>query len=131
MAKYAGKDAVVYLSTSGAGAATTILGLNQWTLNMTTTKHDVTEFGDSNMVKVQDVPDVTGTLSGWWNDTDDNLYDASQSSDGCNMYLYPSDLVTGKYFYGPAWIDFSIDSPRGGPVTVSGGFEARGAWGME
>ncbi len=131
MAKYSGKGGVCYISTSGSGDATTILGLSQWTLSRAAAKIDVTEFGDANMEKVQDLADVTGTLSGFWDDTDDNLYDAAASSDGCKVYLYPSDLVTGKYFYGPAWIDFSIDVPRGGAVTVSGSFEANGAWGQK
>lgn len=128
MAKYAGRKGVVYISTSGGGNATTILGLNEWSLNMPTDKYEVTEFGDTNKTYVQGLPDVTGTLSGFWNDTDDNLYDASQSSDGVKMYLYPSADATSKYWYGTAWVDFSITTPQTGPVGVSGSFAAAGAW---
>lgn len=131
MAKYAGKDGVVYISTSGTGNATTIVGLNNWTLNRPTDKHEVSEFGDANKTYVQGFSDCSGELSGFWNDTDDNLYDASASDDGCNLYLYPSSLVTTKYFYGPAWVDFSVACPASGAVTVSGSYVANGSWGMQ
>ncbi len=130
MARYAGEGGVVYISTDGTSAPTTILAMNNWTLNMPTDKHEVTAFGDANKRYVQGLPDVSGEISGFWDDTDDNMYDASQSDDGCQMYLYPSDLVTTKYWYGPAWIDFSIAVPNSGPVTVSGSFIANGSWGQ-
>lgn len=130
MAKYAGKSGVIYISTSGTGNATSIVGLNAWSLNMPTDKHEVTEFGDANKNYVQGFPDATGSLSGWWDDTDDNLYDASRSSDGCKMYLYPSSDASSKYWYGPAWVDFSIDCPASGPVAVSADFVAKSSWGQ-
>ena len=131
MAKYHGKSGVVYLSITAAGAATTVVGLTSWSLSMPTDKAEVTEFGDTNKTYVQGLPDVSGSLSGWWNDTDDNLYDASRSTDGCKMYLYPSSNAATKYWYGPAWADFSIDCPATGPVAVSGDFGAAGAWGQK
>jgi hypothetical protein len=130
LAKYSGGSAVVYLSTSDAGAATTVLGLNAWSLNMPTDKYEVTEFGDTNKTYVQGLPDTTGSISGFWDDTDDNIYDASRSSDGCNMYLYPSSNAATKYWYGKAWMDFSIDCPQTGPVAVSADFSARASWGQ-
>jgi hypothetical protein len=131
LAKYAGRKGVAYLSTTGGGAATTVLGLNEWSLNMPTDKYDVTEFGDANKTYVQGLPDVTGTLSGFWDDTDDNLYDGAQSADGIKMYLYPSSDAASKYWYGTAWTDFSITVPQTGPVAVSGSFSAAGAWGQK
>ncbi len=98
---------------------------------MPTDKYDVTQFGDSSKSYVQGLPDVTGTLSGFWDDTDDNLYDASQSSDGVKMYLYPSEDATSKYWYGTAWVDFSITTPQTGPVAVSGSFAGKDSWGQK
>jgi hypothetical protein len=46
------------------------------------------------------------------------------------LYLYPSSDATGKYFYGPAWVDFSIEVPVDGAATISGSFAANGAWGQ-
>jgi hypothetical protein len=130
LARYSGKKGVVYISTSGTGNATTIVGLNNWTYNRTADNQEVSQFGDTNKAYVQGLADATGDLSGFWDDTDDNLYDASISSDGCKMYLYPSSDATTKYFYGPAYVDFSVACPQTGPVTVSGSWVASGAWGQ-
>lgn len=130
MALYHGKKGVVYLSTTGSGTATTILGLNSWSLNMPTDKVETTAFGAANKTYVQGLPDVSGSISGYWDDTDDNLYDAMTSSDGVKIYLYPSSDVATKYFYGPAWVDFSISVSNSGAVTVSGDFVANGAFGQ-
>lgn len=131
MAKYSGKSGKVYLGITATTTPTTIIGLNNWTLSMPTDKQEVTEFGDSNKEYVQGLPDISGELSGWWDDTDDNLYDASRSDDGCQLYLYPSTLVATKYWYGQAWTDFSVATPQSGPVTISGSFIAKGSWGQQ
>lgn len=130
MSKYHGKKGVVYISTSGSGTATTIVGLNKWSLNGTTDTVETTEFGAANKTYAQGFSDVSGTLSGFWDSTDDNLYDASRSSDGVKLYLYPSSDATTKYWYGPAWVDFSIDTGTGQAVTVSGNYKANGNWGQ-
>ncbi len=130
MARYHGKKGVIYMSTSGSGAATTTVAMNKWSLNMPTDKVDVTAFGDTNKVYVQGLPDTTGQVSGWWDDTSDALYDGSRSSDGVKLYLYPSSDAPTKYFYGPAWVDFSIDVANDQGVPISGSFVANGAWGQ-
>lgn len=130
MARYHGKKGVVYMSTTGSGAAASVVGMKSWSLNMPTDKVEVTAFGDSNKRYVQGLPDATGDLSGWWDDTSDTLYDASRSTDGVNMYLYPSTDAPTKYWYGPAWVDFSINTPGDGGIEVTASFVANGAWGQ-
>ncbi len=130
MAKYSGKKGVVYISTSGTGAATAIVGLNEWSLDMKTERHDTTEFGASNKTTVQGFPDVTGRLAGFWDDTSDSLYDASRSADGCKLYLYPASTAATKYWYGPAWVDFSITTGASDAIKVSATFSANGDWGQ-
>lgn len=130
MAKYHGRKGVVYISTTGTGAATSIVGLNRWTLDMKTDTADTTEFGASNKTYVQGLPDVSGTLSGFWDDTSDSLYDASRSTDGVKLYLYPSSDASGKYWYGPAWVDMSIDTTATDAIKVSANFKANGNWGQ-
>lgn len=131
MARYHGKGSVVYLSTSGSGTAVQATALNAWTLNMPTDVIEVTAFGDTNKQYVQGLPDVSGTLAGWWDDTSDELYDASRSSDGVKMYLYPSTSVSSKYWYGTAWVDFSINTANAQGVAISGAFRAKGNWGQQ
>lgn len=129
MAVYPGRKGVVYLSTTGAGAATNVVSLNKWTLNRGTAKIEVTSFGDLNKTYVQGLPDIQGAISGFWNDTESKPFTAASSSDGCRMYLYPSADIAAKYWYGPAWLDVSVDTGVSGAVTVSGSFAANGSWG--
>jgi hypothetical protein len=124
MAQYAGRTGVAYVASSADGAATAVVKLNQWTLNMTADRIDTTGFGDSNKTYVKGFRDARGTLSGFWDDTNDVLYDASQAEGAVKMYLYPSSLVSSKYFYGTAEIDFSLDVTATDAVKVSGEWTA-------
>jgi hypothetical protein len=129
MARYHGKGGVVYMSTSGSGTATNVASLTEWTINMTTDKVETTAFGDANKTYVQGLKDVQGTMSGFWEDSQDTLFDASESSDGVKVYLYPSRDAATVYFYGPAWVDASINVGVNGAVTLSANFSANGSWG--
>ena len=129
MAVYAGRKGVVYLSTTGSGAAVNVIKLNAWTINKTTDKIEVTAFGDANKTYVQGLPDVQGTISGSWDDTETKPFTAAASADGCKLYLYPSSDKTTSYHYGPAWLDMSMEVSVSGAVTISGAFAANGSWG--
>ncbi len=123
-----GKKGVILLSTTGTSQPAATVSLSAWTLNKSTDKVDVTAFGDTNKVYVQGLPDISGTLSGWFDSSNDALFDAAESSTGAFIYLYPSsDIVTG-YHYGPIFLDASIECPSSGAVSVSGSFVANGAW---
>jgi hypothetical protein len=128
MARYAGKKGAVYNSTTLAGATAAAVGLSQWTLNMATDKVNVTAFGDGNKVYVQGLKDVQGTLRGFWNDDNDALFDASESTDGVMLLLYPSTDAATKYFRGPAWLDMSIEVDVSGAVAINGSYVAAGTW---
>ena len=130
MGAYAGRKGVVYMSTTGSGTAVAVVNLKTWSLNQPTDKIEVTAFGDANKKYVQGLPDATGDISGWWDDTTDALYDASQSTSGVKLYLYPSSDAPSKYWYGPAWVDFSITVDVNGAVECSGSFVANGSWGQ-
>lgn len=128
MAVYAGRKSVVYLSATGTGTATSVLKLNQWTINRSTDKIEVTSFGDANKTYVQGLPDLQGTFSGFWDDTETKPMSGAASSDGVKMYLYPSSDAPTKYWYGPAWLDVSMDTGVAAAVTMSGSFAANGSW---
>ena len=131
MARYHGKSGVVYLSTTGAGAATATTSLSAWSLDLSTDKVEVTAFGDLNKTYVQGLKDIKGSLSGFLDDTGLSLFTAADSTDGVKMYLYPSSASPTVYWYGPAWLDASIAVPVGGANTLSGNFVASGAWGRK
>jgi hypothetical protein len=128
--KYHGKKGLLYMSTTGTGAAASVSQLTEWSLDMATDKVDVTAFGDTNKTYVVGMKDLSGSFAGFWDSDSDTIYDASESSDGVNMYLYPSSDAIGKYFYGPAWVDMSISVSVTDAVKVSGSFNARGTWGQ-
>lgn len=128
MARYHGRKGVVYISTSGTGAAASAIGLTVWSIDRSTDKVDVTSFGDTNKQYVQGLPDVKGTFSGNWDDTETKLITAAASSDGCKIYLYPSADKAAAYHYGPAWVDFSMSVDVTGAVKVTCNFVANGAW---
>lgn len=131
MAKYSGRNALMYVSSSAAGAAAALLKLTEWTLDSKKTMGDATSFDDTNKTYVEGKPDMVGTLAGFWDDTDDSLYEAAESTDGVRMYLYPSSQTLAKYFYGPAIIDFNISVPVDGPIAVGGSWAATGVWGRK
>lgn len=128
MSRYHGKKGVVYISTTGSGTAAAIT-LSKWSVNFQTDKVETTSFGDANKTYVQGLKDCQGSLSGFWDDTDAKFFPAADSADGCKLYLYPSSDAPTKYFYGPAWLDSSIDVDVNGAITVSGNFSANGSWG--
>jgi hypothetical protein len=128
LARYSGGRGVIYLSTTGAGAATATVALSNWSLDKATDKYDVTAFGDPNKQYVQGLRDVKGSISGWFDDTNDALFDGSESADGVKLYLYPSADAPTIYHYGPAWLDASIEVPVSGPISIKGSFVAAGAW---
>ena len=130
MARYAARKGAIYLGTAAAGVATNLSAMAEWNLDGTTDKIDVTSFGDANMVRLQGLPDRKGTFSGFWDDTETKLFAAAASAGAVNMYLYPD--VTDKptsYFYGPAWVDFSMNASVKDAVKVTGNFVAGGSWG--
>ena len=130
MSRYHGKSGRVMMSTSAAGAAVTTT-LAGWTLNRTTDRVETTSFGDLNKTYVQGLPDLQGTVTGYFDNADDRLFDASESADGVRMYLYFSTDALTIYWYGPAWVDASIEVPVAGAVTINGTFAANGSWGRQ
>jgi hypothetical protein len=119
------------MSASGTAAATSFANMTAWSINGTAAAIDVTAFGDSNLTYVQGLKDVTGSFSGYYDDSASAaLFTAADSSDGVKLYLYPSSDAITKYAYGPAWVDASITTEISGAVRVSANFRANGAWGF-
>lgn len=128
MSAYPGRRGVVYLSTTGSGTATSVIKLNKWTLNRQTDKIEVTAFLDTNKTYVQGLPDVQGSFSGFWDDTETKPFTAASSTDGCKVYLYPSADAPSKFASGTAWLDCSIDVGVDGAAQITANFAALGSW---
>lgn len=130
MAAHAGRSGAVYLAIESAtGVASVCISLNAWTLDRETDTFEVTGFGDTNKTFVQGLPNLSGTLTGVWNDAETKPFAGAASSTGVKLYLYP-DITNSptKYAYGTAWLSASIETPVGGAVTLSANFSAANSW---
>jgi hypothetical protein len=112
--------------------ATKVASLSKWTLNAATDTADVTAFGDPNKQYVQGLPDLKGSLGGWFDDQEDALFAAADATAPVTLELMPVETLAGTggsiKWTGPAYLSASIDCPANGPVSVSGDFVAAGAW---
>ena len=128
MARRAGKGGKVMLATTGSGAPVTLIHIKDWSWNGTTDKIDVTSMDDANKTNLRGMADVSGSLSGFWDDTNDTAYAASQSADPVTMALYPNEDAVGKWGSGLVNIDFSIQGSVGGAVEFTANWTAAGDW---
>jgi len=129
MALYHSKNAMVYISSTGTGGGFgKLVGCTEWTLDMSTDTVEVTAFGDVNKTYVQGLPDLSGTVTGFWDNTEDKWFQAASSSDGCYVYLYFSSNEPTTYAYGPAWLSISMSNSVTGASEISGNFIAKGNW---
>jgi hypothetical protein len=131
VARYHGKRGRVYLSAGGTGAAISVGKLTNWTLNMAKDKVEVTSFDDGNKTYVMGYGDISGTLAGFWDDTDDTLFACTEAAGAVKVYLYPSADIPTKYWYGEAYVDASINTDVAGAVAVSANFAGAGTWARE
>jgi hypothetical protein len=75
------------------------------------------------------LPNLQGTISGSWNDTETKPFGGASSATGVKLYLYP-DITNSptKYAYGTAWLSASIETPVEGAVSITGNFVAAASW---
>lgn len=128
MARYPGRRAAVYLAITATGAATTVLSLTSWSLDMAQDKIDVTSFLDTNKITVPGLRDLSGTFEGNWDDTETKIFSGAVSNTGCNMILYPSLDAPTKYAAGVAWVDASMSVGVNDKVGVTASFSAANSW---
>lgn len=125
MARIAGRRGRLYVGlASDTAAAEPVTFLNRWALDSATSKYDVTAFGDTTMTYVAGLPDAKGTFAGFYDDASGQLYTASTDGLARKTYLYPDTNSTGKYWFGTAFFDFSVETPVDGAVSISGSFAA-------
>jgi hypothetical protein len=129
MVKYPGRRGAIYMSITGTGAASAVVGLTTWSFDQATDSIDVTAFLDTNKTYLQGLKDVKGTFEGFWDDSETKLFAGADSADGVKLYLYPSLDRVASYHYGPAWVNTSMNVGVADAVKVTANFMANGAWG--
>lgn len=117
---------VLYTPPSG-GAEAEIASINAWKLDRTTDYEDVSCFNDQNKVYVPGLPDVSGTLGGFWNSSELALWKAARNTTPGTLKLVPNRNEPTFFWSGPAYVDASIDCTLAAP-KVSGNFKGAGVW---
>ena len=128
MARYSGRRGAVYIAITATGAATSVVSLTSWSLDMSQDKLDVTSFLDTNKIVVPGLRDVSGSFEGNWDDTETKIFAGAISTTGCNMILYPSLDAPTRYASGVAWIDGSLNTGVNDAVKVTVNFAAANSW---
>lgn len=128
MARVAGRQGHLYVQLDGAQAVPLVF-INNWSLNATTDKFEVTAFGDTTKSYVAGLPDAQGSFAGFYDDTATTgsayLFSVASAGLAKKVYLYPTTPSTsGPYFWGTAFLDFSVTTDVGGATQISGTFAA-------
>lgn len=113
--------------TPPGGVAAAILSLNSWKANFAAEYEDVTCFGDTNKVYVPGLPDVSGSVGGFWNSEELTLFHAAVATVPGTLKLAPNKNEATFFWTGLAYLDASIDCTLAVP-KVTGNFKAAGPW---
>jgi hypothetical protein len=109
-------------------APTEILSLNSWKLSLKTAKEDVTCFQDPNKIYVPGIPDVSGSLGGFFNSSELRLVAAANAAVPGFLQLGNNSVLDAAIlFSGLAWMDCDIDCSLSAP-KITGSFMAAGPW---
>jgi hypothetical protein len=127
MSRYHGRAGKLYLEGSG-GLAIPMVALSEWSIDESKARVDATSFDDSNIVEYAGLPMLSGKFNGYWDDTYDSLFLATEANVSKKMYIYPSTGVATRYWQGLAWVDYSITGSVKDMVKIAGSFSAGGSW---
>lgn len=127
MAILAGRFGSVKYDPAGV-TPVALIALNMWKLSLKTPKNKVTCFGDLNEVYVPGLPDVNGSLGGFWDSTNVVLFEATRAATPGLLELIPNTTEPTYKFSGLAYLDCDLDVKVDGSPTVSGSWMAAGPW---
>ena len=123
MARRHGRNGRVFINLTSAGTAEPVAFVRSNSLQAVTDKADVTAFGDTGKVYVAGLPDQQGSFDFWYDDATVQTYTAAVDGVARKMYFYPDFTTTpGQYWFGTAFLDFSISQ------AVDGAIEGTATW---
>ncbi len=132
MAAIVGIDAKIDLSANQGGSWTTLPERNEFTINI---RVDVAEhkvfvatLADAWINKARTWMSWSGSLSGYYDDADDTIFDTVVAGSVVRLRFYDSRAATSKYWEGDALLT-SVDHSTGTDdySTLSVEFEGQGA----
>jgi hypothetical protein len=120
MARRHGRNSQVWINITSAGAVAPMAFAKTNSLSASTDKVDVTAFTDTAKVYVAGLPDSSGTIDFWFDDATAQTYTAAVDGVARKLYFYP-DFVSspGVYWFGTAFLDFSVSSAVDGAIDGS------------
>jgi hypothetical protein len=124
--RFHGRNGLVYLSVRNGDAASPLTYLNSWAVSWTGSTSDVTTLADTQHVHVTDLPDVTGTFSGFLDSGTSQAYIAAADGLPRDMFLYPDSTNTSQYFSGPVLADLAVTGSAAAAVAISVNWVAAG-----
>lgn len=124
--RFHGRNGLVYLSVHAGDAASPLTYLNSWAISYARNVSDVTTITDTQHVYVDELPDVSGTFSGFLDDATSQAYIAAVDGLPRNMFLYPDAANTSRYFSGPVLADLAVAGNATAAVTITVNWVAAG-----
>jgi hypothetical protein len=122
-----GRFGRIYIGTTTAAAASPVPFIGNWSLGATTDKIDVTAMLDANKVVVAGLPDASGEIGGFFDDSSNTLYACAIDGLDRAFYLYATSNNTANYWYGRIFVDAQFSASVDGAVEMSGTWAAAGA----
>jgi hypothetical protein len=107
-----------------------IISLNTWKASFKQDYEDVTCFQDENKVYVPGMPDVSGSLGGFWNSEDTTIFAATKATVPGLLELAPNSTEPDFNWSGLAYLDADIDCSAKGAPKITSTFKAGGNWTM-
>ena len=87
--------------------------------------------GDTFKQWVQGLPNIAGSLTGWYENTELDIFDVAQGDTAVTLKLIPSTLAATHFWTGPAYLDASINVTATGAVSISSSYVGAGDWTRE
>jgi hypothetical protein len=131
MAILSGRFGQVAWDPTGGATPVALVAISDFKLSLKTNYEDVTCFGDTNMVYVPGMRDVSGSLNGFWDSADTSIFWATEATAPGMLELTPNMNEPTFLFKGLAYLDAELDcTVKGAPKVVST-FKAGGPWTQE
>ena len=124
--RFHGRNGLVYLSVHNGDAASPLTYLNSWAVSWTAGTSDITTLADTQHVHVTDLPDVTGTFSGFLDAGTSQAYVAASDGLPRSMFLYPDSTNMSRYFSGPVLVDLAVTGSASAAVAIAVNWVAAG-----
>ena len=131
MARIHGSKGSVEMDPAGGALTVAVASLNSWTLEMNRDRVDVTAFGDTFKQWVQGLPNIAGSITGWYENTELDIFDVAQGDTAVTLKLIPSTLAPTHFWTGPAYLDASVNVTATGAVSISSTYVGAGDWTRE